>query len=186
MPTKNILSEQNLIIAIANRQRLGAAALYDMYAQNLYIAIYRIVKHKEIAEDVLQLVLMKIWDSFHLYSIEKGRLYTWMVTIARNQAITTVRSKDYLRQVNNSELDTVITDVDTQHFTIQDIDVLGVKELLNLLKADQRHILTLIYFQGYTHVEVAEHLAIPLGTVKTRWTNAIRTLRQLLNIKSAA
>lgn len=175
------LTEEELIIAIQERSRIGAEALYDMYSKNLYNIIFRIIQHQEIAEDTLQQVMMKIWNSFHLYHTQKGKLFTWMVTIARNLSKDALRSKSYHQYQNSSELESVITEAEARHQTTFNIDSVGIKDSLNLLSCENREILDLIYFKGYTHVEVAEELQIPLGTVKTRWSKSISTLRRLLH-----
>jgi RNA polymerase sigma factor (sigma-70 family) len=174
------LSEQDLIIAIQNRNRIGAEALYDMYSSTLFNVIYSIVKHQEIAEDTLQQTMIKIWNSFDQYQLQKGRLYTWMVTIARNLSKDTLRSKAYHNQNNNTDLNIVRFDVDKRYNTSINIDVFGIRESLDRLKSEHREILNLIYFKGYTHVEVADELGIPVGTVKTRWTKGIVNLKRIL------
>jgi RNA polymerase sigma factor (sigma-70 family) len=82
--TKISLSEEELIQALRNREKIGAEALYNMYSASLYGVILRIVTEETAAEDVLQETFVKIWHSFSSYSTEKGRLFTWMVNIARN------------------------------------------------------------------------------------------------------
>ena len=174
------LSEQELILAIQSRDRIGAEALYDMYSSTLFKVIYSIVKHQEIAEDTLQQTIIKVWNSFDQYHKQKGRLYTWMVTIARNLSKDALRSKAYHNHSNNSDIDSVSADVDKRHSFSMNIDVLGIKESLNKLKKEHRDILHLIYYQGYTHMEVADELGIPVGTVKTRWTMGMNTLKRML------
>lgn len=153
-------------------------ALYDMYSASLYGVIYRIVQHEEIAEDLLQDTFVKIWNSFPLYDSSKGRLFTWMVNIARNLSIDKIRSKDFRNSSKNQDLENTVNVIDDQNSTAINPDIVGVKELVQQLKPDQKSILDLIYFRGYTHVEAAEELGIPLGTVKTRMRMAIITLRK--------
>jgi RNA polymerase sigma factor (sigma-70 family) len=171
------LSEDQLILAISNRSRIGAEALYDMYSASLFKVIYNIVKQQEHAEDVLQQTFIKIWQSIGGYQTQKGRLYTWMITIARNLSKDSLRTKAYHNQQKNSDIETAGYDIDKQHNTSININTFGVKDFLNKLKKEHKEILNLIYFQGYTHVEVADELGIPVGTVKTRWKAGIKTLR---------
>jgi RNA polymerase sigma factor (sigma-70 family) len=177
------LSEQDLIAAIQNRDRIGAEALYDMYSSNLFKVIYSIVKHQEVAEDTLQQTILKVWNSFDQYHKQKGRLYTWMVTIARNLSKDALRSKAYHNESNNSDISAMGNDIDMRYQTSINIDVFGIKESLLKLKGEHQEVMNLIYYQGYTHVEVADALGIPVGTVKTRWTFAISRLRSLLATK---
>jgi len=175
------LSEDELVLALKNREKIAVEALYDMYSTSLYGVISRIVIDTATAEDVLQDTFVKIWHSFPSYSTEKGRLFTWMVNIARNLAIDKIRSKDFKNQNKNQELENNVTFIDEQRNTVYKPELLGIKELVETLKPEQKLILELVYFKGYTHVEAAEKLGIPLGTIKTRLRMAILQLRKHFN-----
>lgn len=172
------LPEEALIEALLLKQRIGAEALYSMYSSSLMGVISRIIIDTEIAEDVLQETLVKIWNSISQYSTTKGRLFTWMVHIARNMAIDKVRSKDYRNHAKNQDLDNLVNTYVTQRNVTNKPEHLGIKELVTKLKPDQYKIVDLIYFKGYTHIEVAQELSIPLGTVKTRLRMGIIELRK--------
>jgi RNA polymerase sigma-70 factor (ECF subfamily) len=175
------LSEEELIRALRDREKIAAEALYDMYSASLYGVISRIVTDTAIAEDVLQDTFVKIWNSFASYSAEKGRLFTWMVNIARNLAIDKLRSKDFKNQGKNQELENNVTFIDEQRNTVYKPELLGIKDLVETLKPEQKSILDLVYFKGYTHVEAADELGVPLGTIKTRLRMAIMQLRKYFN-----
>jgi RNA polymerase sigma factor (sigma-70 family) len=179
--SKISLSEDELVLALRNREKIAAEALYDMYSASLYGVILRIINDDATAEDVLQETFVKIWHSFASYSTDKGRLFTWMVNIARNLAIDKIRSKDFKNQNKNQELENNVTFIDEQRNTVYKPELLGVKDLVKTLKPEQRSILELVYFKGYTHVEAADELAIPLGTVKTRLRMALLELRKHFN-----
>jgi RNA polymerase sigma factor (sigma-70 family) len=180
--TKKIkLSETELIDALRGKQRIAMEALYDMYSASLHGIIIRIVPQDEIAEDLLQETFVKIWNSFPSFDSSKGRLFTWMVNIARNVSIDKIRSKDYRNNSKNQDLENTVNYVDERRNTSINPEVLGVKDLVEKLKPEQKSILDLVYFKGYTHVEAAEELDIPLGTVKTRLRMAIITLRKYFN-----
>jgi len=167
--------------ALRNREKVAVEALYDMYSASLYGVISRIVVDTATAEDVLQDTFVKIWNSFAGYSADKGRLFTWMVNIARNLAIDKLRSKDFKNQNKNQELENNVTFIDEQRNTVYKPELLGIKELVETLKPEQKSILDLVYFKGYTHVEAADELGVPLGTVKTRLRMAIVQLRKYFN-----
>ncbi|GAB3909090.1 RNA polymerase sigma factor [Mucilaginibacter boryungensis] len=175
------LSEEELVLGLRNREKLAVEALYDNYSASLYGVILRIVNETELAEDILQETFVKIWQSFNGYSTEKGRLFTWMVNIARNLSIDKVRSKDFRNQAKNQELENTVNLIDEQSNTTYKPELLGLKDLVKTLRPEQKSILDLVYFKGYTHVEVADELGIPLGTVKTRLRMAIQELRKHFN-----
>ena len=175
------LSEEELVLALRQREKIAVEALYDMYSASLFGVIVRIVNDEDIAEDILQDTFVKIWNSFSSYSTEKGRLFTWMVNIARNLAIDKIRSKDFKNQTKNQELENNVTFIDEQSNTVYKPELLGVKDLVEQLKPEQKSILDLVYFKGYTHVEAADELGVPLGTIKTRLRMAITQLRKYFN-----
>lgn len=175
------LSEEELVSALRNREKVAIEALYDMYSASLFGVISRIITDTAVAEDVLQETFVKIWNSFSGYSAEKGRLFTWMVNIARNLSIDKVRSKDYKNQNKNQELENNVTFIDEQRNTVYKPELLGIKDLVSTLKPEQKSILDLVYFKGYTHVEAADELGVPLGTIKTRLRMAIQQLRKHFN-----
>ncbi|HEY8929066.1 MAG TPA: sigma-70 family RNA polymerase sigma factor [Mucilaginibacter sp.] len=175
------LSEEELVLALRNREKIAIEGLYDMYSSSLFGVISRIVTDTATAEDVLQETFVKIWHSFSSYSTEKGRLFTWMVNIARNLAIDKIRSKDFKNQNKNQELENNVTFIDEQKNTVYKPELLGIKELVETLKPEQKSILDLVYFKGYTHVEAADELGVPLGTIKTRLRMAITQLRKHFN-----
>jgi RNA polymerase sigma factor (sigma-70 family) len=175
------LSEEELILALRNREKIAVEALYDMYSASLFGVISRIITDEAVAEDILQETFVKIWHSFSGYSAEKGRLFTWMVNIARNLAIDKVRSKDFKNQSKNHELENNVTFIDEQRNTVYKPELLGIKDLVSTLKPEQKSILDLVYFKGYTHVEAADELGVPLGTIKTRLRMAILQLRKHFN-----
>ncbi len=175
------LTEEELVLGLRRREKLAAEALYDMYSSSLYGVIFRIVNETSLAEDILQETFVKIWQSFTSYSADKGRLFTWMVNIARNLSIDKVRSKDFRNQNKNQDLENTVNLIDVQRNTAYKPELLGVKELVEKLRPDQKLILDLVYFKGYTHVEAADELGIPLGTVKTRLRMAILELRKYFN-----
>lgn len=175
------MSEEELVLSLRHREKIAVEALYDMYSASLFGVISRIINDTTIAEDVLQETFVKIWHSFSSYSIEKGRLFTWMVNIARNLAIDKTRSKDFKNQNKNQDIENNVTFIDEQRNTVYKPELMGVKNLVQTLKPEQKLIIELVYFKGYTHAEAAEELGIPLGTVKTRLRMGIQELRKQFN-----
>lgn len=141
--------------------------------------INNIINDQEESEDVLQNVFVKIWNNFPSYDEQKGRLYTWMLNIARNLAIDSTRSKhEKIKNKIQETTDSVyhknnLFEQNNSHETI------GLQNIINNLKEDQKQIIDLAYFQGYTQEEISQKLSLPLGTVKTKVRQAIITLREL-------
>ena len=181
LKTKIFLTEEELVKAIRNKENVGAEALYEMYSSSLYGVIYRIIQHEEIAEDLLQDTFIRIWNSFSSYDSTKGRLFTWMVNIARNISIDKTRSKDFRNSSKTEDIENNVLTMEMRSGNTLNPEVMGLKELVAKLKPEQKIVLDLVYFRGFTHAEVSEELDIPLGTVKTRLRNAIISLRKVFN-----
>lgn len=181
-PTKKIsLSEEELIRKLKSQDTTAIQALYDMYSGALLGVILRVIQHTEVAEDLLQETFIKIWNSAESYDSSKGRLFTWMMNIARNLSIDKLRSKDFKNAAKNQDIENNVDFIDTQREVTFNADVLGLKEMVTALKPDLTKVLDMVYFKGYTHVEAAEELNLPLGTVKTRIRMAIMELRKQFN-----
>lgn len=141
----------------------------------------RIIPVEEIAEDLLQDTFLRIWNSTNHYDPSKGRLFTWMMNIARNLAIDKYRSKDFRNGGKNQNIENNVDLINQKNEIVFNADTLGLKEMVTGLKPEYHQVLDMVYFKGYTHVEAAEVLSIPLGTVKTRIRMAIIELRKHFN-----
>lgn len=160
---------------------IAIQALYDMYSGALLGVISRIVPQTEVAEDLLQETFIKIWNSAISYDSGKGRLFTWMMNIARNLSIDKLRSKDFRNAGKNQDIENNVDFIDSQKEITFNADLLGLKDMVTALKPEFNSVLNMVYFKGYTHVEAAEELNLPLGTVKTRIRMAIMELRKHFN-----
>jgi RNA polymerase sigma-70 factor (ECF subfamily) len=178
MPELVKYNEDELVLLLKQREQSAFSYLYDNYSPALYTVIVSILQDREFANDVLQEVFVKIWRQIEQYDAEKGRLFTWMINIARNASIDTLRSKSYNTQKQNRELtENVYSAAGT--FNIE-ADTIGLRKLITNLKEEQKVLVELAYFQGYTQEEISKLLNIPLGTVKTRLRSALIQLRALL------
>jgi RNA polymerase sigma factor (sigma-70 family) len=175
-----IYTEQELVFLLKDRDNQAFSYLYDNYSGALHSIILQIIQENELACDVLQEVFINIWRKIESYDPVKGRLFTWMLNIARNASIDTLRSKNYQNAKKNQEL-TDNVDIKTGAQATQlNVDNIGLRKILEKLKPEQRILIELAYFKGYTHEEIAEIEGIPLGTVKTRIRNSLLLLRAYL------
>jgi RNA polymerase sigma factor (sigma-70 family) len=156
--------------------------LYDNYSGALYGVIFRVLKNEDIAEEVLQDVFLKIWDRFEQYDSTKGKLFTWILNIARNQAIDKTRSKEISKDQKTRGIENVVSRIDNKERVEQKIDDIGVKDIIKNLPDDQQFVVEYLYFKGYSQSELAEEFNIPLGTVKTRLRLAMQSLRSTLRV----
>ena len=177
MSTKVTYEEYELVAALRQKDNQGFSYLYDHYSAALYGVIRQIVVDAELSNDVLQETYVNIWRRIETYDENKGRLFTWMLNIARNAAIDKTRSKGFQQTQRQVPLDGETI----QPSVKAGIDDFGLKKVIHKLKDEQRLLIDLSYFQGYTHEQIAQALHIPLGTVKTRIRSALTQLRALLS-----
>jgi RNA polymerase sigma factor (sigma-70 family) len=172
------LEEQELIAGLRARDRKTVEYLYEKYSRALFTVISRIITDSDIAEEVFHDAFIKITRKIDSYDETKGRLYTWMANICRNAAIDKTRSKEFSQGSKTNTIDDYVYGLESQSGTSELVDGIGVKELLVDLNEEQRFVVECIYFKGYTHSEIAEEFAIPLGTVKSRIRAAINLLKK--------
>ena len=177
MGTKLTYQENDLVASLRQKDNHAFSYLYEHYSGALYGVIRQIVTDTELANDVLQETFVNIWRRMDSYDPDKGRLFTWMLNIARNAAIDKIRSKGFQQSLKQIPLDGDLI----QPGIRPGIDDYGLKKQIHKLKDEQRLLIDLSYFQGYTHEQIAQALHIPLGTVKTRIRSALTQLRALLS-----
>jgi RNA polymerase sigma-70 factor (ECF subfamily) len=174
-------TEAELLEGLQAHDEQAFGFLYDHYSKALFSIILQIIPQQELAEDVLQEVFLKIWQNINSYDETKGRLYTWMLNVARNQAIDRTRSKDFNNRSKTTELsENVYSNKQGAEIRMDDV---GLQKTLARLPEESRRLLELAYYQGYTQEEISKMLNIPLGTVKTRLRSTIIQLRKILNLQ---
>lgn len=175
------MTQEELLPLLLKKDDRSFKILYDNYSKSLYGIIFNLIKDNEEAEDVLQEVFVKIWKNIDTYNTSKGRLYTWMLNIARNSSIDKLRSKNFNNSQKNLSADNFVHLLDDNAKTINKIDAIGIKEFIKKLKPKCIQLIDLLFFKGYTQQEASEELEIPLGTVKTQNRNCMNELRLMIN-----
>ncbi len=170
-------SEQELVVLLNQQSNDAFNYLYDHYSGAIYTIINQIVPDKDTASDVLQDVFVNIWKKIGTYDASKGRLFTWMLNIARNAAIDKIRSRGYRDNLKNQPITENSAMSISSNPSVNDV---GLKRILTKLNDESRKLIDLSYFQGFTHEEIAKLMGIPLGTVKTRIRTAIIQLRSMI------
>jgi RNA polymerase sigma factor (sigma-70 family) len=173
------IPEDQLISRLQAKEEKAFELLYDYYADSLLGIISRIVKEQEEAENLLQDTIIKIWLHIDQYSASKGRLFTWMINIARHTAINHLRShqNQKISSIQNQE-----AGVYSEAVSVDPVEMnhIGIRETVQQLDKKLKDVIDLIYYLGYTQQEVADRLGMPLGTVKTRTRTALLQMRELL------
>lgn len=170
----------------ARGQESAFAELYDLTASRIYGVVLKVLRSPDLAAEVTQEVYVEIWRQASRFSAERGNVVAWMATIAHRRAVDRVRSA-----VSETRRDTDWgrLEADTPHDQVWDtlehrLDTERVRKGLDSLTVVQREAVTLAYFGGYTHREVAGLLKLPLGTVKTRIRDGLIGLRDALGVEA--
>jgi RNA polymerase sigma-70 factor (ECF subfamily) len=170
-----------LLKAIAARNEAALAGLYDRYHAILFGLLIRILNNREEAEDVLQEVFLQVWRKAKDFDENRGRPFTWLVTLARSRGIDRLRtlaSRDRVAEAGAREVSDEISDAATDVFKSEQRGL--VTKALAQLPDEQKRPLMLAYFDGLTQSEIATRLGAPLGTVKTRMRTGLMNLREML------
>jgi RNA polymerase sigma factor (sigma-70 family) len=172
MPKYN---EGELLEMLRRQDRKAFNYLYDNYSDALYGVVLKVVRTEETAQDLLQDIFVKIWKNIAQYDASKGRLFTWMLNIARNTSI------DYLRanRLEIQDIDSAVYAVEQNQSIYDELSGKELREIVSQLKPEQQTLIEMVYWGGYTHEEAAQRLEMPLGTVKTRVRSALRDLRKI-------
>lgn len=179
MAVKLKYTEEELVEMLRQGNKHAFSVLYDNYSAALLGIVKKNISDIEIAEDLLQDSFIKIWNNRSMYDPSKGRLYTWMLNIVRNTSIDYLRSKQNKMDERIRRTENIVHEVNHTANVEQQIDHIGIKKIVDTLKEDQRRLIDLAYFEGFTQEEISKKLEIPLGTVKTRMRAALITLRNL-------
>jgi RNA polymerase sigma factor (sigma-70 family) len=168
-------NQAQIVELLRQKDAFILAQLYDAYGATLYGVVLRIVCSKEIAEQVIQDTFLKIWHHAASYDASRGRLYTWMLNIARNTAIDATRNSHFHNRKNVSDIDESVNVFGGECLNPETV---GLREMVKKMDEKYTLLIDLIYFNQYTHQEAADVLNLPLGTVKTRVRYALLELRK--------
>jgi RNA polymerase sigma factor (sigma-70 family) len=178
--TKHKEREVELVALLRKRDRQGLADLYDAYSGALLGLILRRIGKKDVAEEVLQDVFLKVWREIGNYDPKKGALFTWMAQIANFTAIDRLRTKQYKSGQRSDSIEDYEYTLEQQSAEQPAMEDFGLRKVIGSLEEKHQIIIEFLYFKGYSQSEAAEALDIPLGTVKSRLRKAILLLRKLL------
>lgn len=183
--TGNVLSDETLLSAIAGGATWALESLYQRYSRLLYSLAYRMVADHQVAEDLIQDSFLSIWRRAQSYSPQAGAARSWLISIVHHRTIDylrTVRRRSVLKEVpmDNTEVDEQSAFPDVWDEAWRSVQSAQVRAALMQIPTEQRMVIELAYFQGWTHSEIAEGCQIPLGTVKARMRLGLQHMKRAL------
>jgi len=182
-----VANDVELLKAIAARDEAALAQLYDGYRVILFGLLMRILSNREEAEDVLQEVFLQVWRRAADFDENRGRPFTWLVTLARSRGIDRLRTlaaRERVATAGARDEAEVVSDAASDAFRSEQRQ--AVNNALAQLPDEQKRLLLLAYFDGLSQSEIAARVGAPLGTVKTRMRTGMMKLRELLVSKSGS
>ncbi len=179
------LSDETLLAAIAGGAVWAMESLYQRYSRLLYSLAYRMVADHQIAEDLIQEAFLSIWRRARSYSPQAGAARTWLISIVHHRTIDylrTVRRRSVLKEtpLDDTEVDEHTSFPDVWDEAWRSVQGAQVRTALMQIPTEQRMVIELAYFQGWTQTEIAEGCQIPLGTVKARMRLGLLHLKRAL------
>ena len=183
-----MLADEDLISLIERGDAEAFAALYDRHSRAGYSLAYRMMGERQAAEDVVQEVFIKVWRRAGDYKPGRGSARTWILSMVHNRGIDLLRSQASRRRTQDRVEAQAPRSQPSEAFaeTWRNSQREQVREALDTLPAEQLKILELAYFSGYTHVEIAQLLGLPLGTVKGRMRLGLKKIRDYFASRETA
>ena len=172
-----------LVGRMANKDESALSALFDMVAKRLHSFALRIVRDEGLAEEVTEDALFQAWREANRFDVARGKVITWLLTICRSRALDALRRADIAECVEDpdefrsqeaslmAEPEQLIAQFETSS---------AVQAALLMLPPKERQAVSLAFFRGLTHQEIADHWQMPLGSVKTLMHRAFAQLRTQL------
>ena len=178
-------SDEELISAICQGADWALETLYQRYHRYAYTLAYRILHDSTAAEDIVQEVFLSVWRKAASYQKHHGSVFSWLQAIVHHRAIDRVRSaahRDHqwtpLQVEGEQDPAGDQCEVWEQAWHHEQGEL--IRQVLEQLPSEQRQVIELAYFGGYTHAEIAEKVNIPLGTVKGRMRLGLQKMKHLL------
>lgn len=179
-------AESILIQCVATGDQVAFAELYDLIIVRVHAVVLAVLRDGAQAEEVTQEVMVEIWRQAPRFDPERGSVRTWAATMAHRRAVDRVRSSQSARDRDQAELERSVSGFAPRDVVVEQFDAgedrVRLSAALQELSDTQRESIQLAYFGGHTYREVAEILATPEGTVKTRIRDGLTRLRSILEV----
>lgn len=180
--SRTAADDQVALERMARGEHDALADLYDRHGRLIYSLALRILRDPGDAEDIVQDVFSQVWRQAARFDVTRGNVVAWLVTMTRTRAIDVLRRRQSRPELVQGAAPLEAVDVSVG----QDVRfewqhrALEIKRAMRTLPPLQRIAIELAYFEGLTQSEIAEHLEIPLGTVKTRVRQGLMKIRDCL------
>jgi RNA polymerase sigma-70 factor, ECF subfamily len=175
-----LLADEDLMSLTGDGDAEAFVTLYERHWRAAYSLAYRMMGERQAAEDLVQEAFLVVWRAAESYRAERGSVRAWMLSILRNRGIDQLRLISRRRRIGDRAEAMAPAFQPSEAFaeTWHRSQGARVKGALRVLPPEQLKVLELAYYSGYTHVEIAELLGLPLGTVKGRMRLGLKKIRK--------
>jgi len=171
-----------LLTRCSNGDREALRALFDAEGARLFALCRRILRRNDLAEEALQEGMLRIWMHAGTVASERGSARGWVYAVVRNQSLNMLRRADREISLDEPEAVAEAISIDNSEAAVAALDTRSrLRTCLENLDADKRHCVLLAHLYGFTHGEIAGHLAIPLGTAKSQVRRGLSALRKCMS-----
>ena len=168
--------DEALVADFVARRPSGLARAYERYAVLLVSVARQVLGDAALAEDCVHDALLRVWQTANSYRPERGSLRAFLTTCVRNEALSTHRSSGRRSEREQKAFRLEPRDAETIE-VVDPVDAARVRAALTRLPDEQRETIVQAYFNDLTQSQIAERLGVPLGTVKSRVSLALRKLQ---------
>ena len=181
----NITADEDLIKQVAAREPTALSELYQRHVRILMRVAHKFLQNRSDAEDLIHDVFLEAWHKAENYDPSRGKVVTWLILITRSRATDRQRSLAIARRhrifsddTGNNEISMLMPETNAEQHLL--------RTALKTLPDQQQRILYLNHFKGQSCQEIAQHLELPLGTVKSRLRAGMKNIKSILNPEGEA
>jgi len=180
---REVSPDATLVQQLLQKDVSAFEQLYDRHSRAVYSLVLRILQQAGTAEEVVQDVFLQLWRNARQYDESRGPFVPWLLTLARNRALDTLRLKSE-RQRRREDQTEALPSIAASPDYVKQLDAKRrgdkVRALMASLNPQQKKAIEMAYFEGLSHREIAAALREPLGTVKSWIRNGLLRLKEEL------
>jgi RNA polymerase sigma-70 factor (ECF subfamily) len=182
-----VLADEDLMELVRDGEAGAFEVIFDRHAQRAFSLAYRMCGRPALAEDVVQEAFLSLWRSGARYDPARGSVRSWVLSVVHNRAIDAFR-REAVKESRDVRDDRLVERTPSLRLTPSEVerrdDAQQVRSALGELPVEQRQVIELAYFGGFTHSQIAETLGLPAGTVKGRMRLGLTKMRLVLGDRS--
>jgi len=181
------LADDDLMALVDAGEVRAFEVIFDRHAQRAFSLAYRMCGRRALAEDVVQEAFLSLWRSGARYDPARGSVRSWVLSVVHNRAIDAFR-REAAKESRDVRDDRLVERTPSLQLTHAEVerrdDAQQVRSALGELPTEQRQVIELAYFGGFTHSQIAQTLGLPAGTVKGRMRLGLTKMRIVLGERS--